>query len=87
MTTTSTNSAMYWHMYGSVHAGMWQQIVMGESTLTPLDTKVQDFTAEHISAGDDPSARLSYLASFDHEPTEADLDAHRPAGYRSWELE
>lgn len=85
--TASTAPDMYWHMYGNAHDGMWQQIVMGESALTPLDTRVQDFTAEHISAGDDPTASLKYLASFSHEPTEADLDAHRPPGYRSWELE
>lgn len=83
MDGTTTKQHLWWHLYGALSDdGLWMQSIIGGSAVRPETTEVQDLQPANIEP-DRP--RQVYLASFDHEPTDADLDHYRPVGHRSWE--
>ncbi|WP_347956023.1 hypothetical protein [Gordonia aichiensis] len=61
------------HLYGAHRNNQWvHRIVSGGPTPPDTQTTV-------TPSGE--SLRLPYLATFDHEPTEDDLDTYRPAEF------
>jgi len=84
-------SALWWHVYGgeipaefelgvdedgnpsAVHAFT----IAGEATVPPDELVEKCPDVESVGG-----VRLPYLASFDHEPTDAELDELKPEQYR-----
>lgn len=76
MTETRTGS-QWWHLYGALgDGGEWKHSILGESTDRPDTTTVQNAEFPHPFDND---IKQVYLASFDHEPTAADLAPYLPA--------
>ncbi|MFC0313554.1 hypothetical protein ACFQNE_03180 [Gordonia phosphorivorans] len=79
----ATIEKQWWHLYGALSDdGIWSQAVIGESRQAPESSVVQDLRAPGIGEGD---PKMVYLASFEREPEDADIDVYRPIGHRSWE--
>lgn len=83
-------SGVYWHLYTGVTTdpALFVSSVIGPTTLGPDDlgwnqpadggTRVRDLT---FKAGFG-TGELTYVTSFDHEPTDDEKNAHTPEAFR-----
>lgn len=91
MQTTADNSVTarpaqhYWHLFGGESDGAWMHAIIG-GTAEPATERITGLAFNH-PMGEGAAGAVPYLATFDHEPTLADLDAHTAPGFRSWEVE
>jgi hypothetical protein len=69
---------LWWHVYGGITpedhdwgGGLWVLTIFGENTKPP-----------ETMPPDGPFPYLSYLASFDHDPTDPEREALTPPDYQ-----
>jgi len=72
---------LWWHVYGGITpedhdwgGGLWVLTIFGENTKPP-----------ETMPPDGPFPYLSYLASFDHDPTDPEREALTPPEYQDEE--
>ena len=77
----------WWHVYGGEVANMstgggpaWGQVMFGDSTVPPVEA-MENTPKATIGTGDSKT-QVPYLASFDHEPTDDELNELRPVEYQ-----
>ena len=78
-----TTEPRWWHVYGGVVEvlGTWTTVVVGPSPLGPNDLSKTGIRVRELripSYGSD----LTFLDSFDHEPSEREKDMFAPEEYR-----
>ena len=82
------DAPLYWHAYGGVvpedhqWAGCFSTLIYGESTMTADEAK--DHGAMVVR---ERYPWAEYLATFDHEPTEAEKEALQPESWRDSDVE
>lgn len=88
-------TALYWHVFTSFDAerALYSYMTVGEVPIGADDevapgVLLRDVVFPVSSVIDGGYAEISgytYAATFDHEPTTAELDTLAPEGHRSWE--
>lgn len=82
---------MYWHLFNNVNdIGVYTAALIGPSEFSADTPAVNGVPPKHVTFPDAMSQsdeKLTWAATFDHEPTELEKDYFAPDGYKSTDEE